>query len=177
MGFQVAEGVGGDPYYVCSPQAAEADAAYGVCIAGPDACPGASNEERVISSEEGATWSCTIDLSNEDEITLNFDLQGEGIGLSGTDLVIPFVEDRLVPATCGAFTINDGGDTFSPSECMNGLPNPGTCVVNIQYNARQVTGSFRCLELPGSGSDLLTTLNGTEIGGGGFSLRACEIIE
>ena len=53
----------------------------------------------------------------------------------------------------------------------------GACVVSIDFSEGMVAGNFRCSEITSDGSDLLTTMNGTEAGAGSFALRSCEVIE
>jgi hypothetical protein len=133
--------------------------------------------ERVLSSNEGHSWSCTVDLSSAEQVTLNFEISDGTSTLSGTNLTFPVAPSRLVPAECETFVVTEGGSDYSPSSCMVGLPDIGTCVVSIDFSEGMVAGTFRCNEIPGDGTDLLTTMNGTEAGAGTFALRACDVIE
>ncbi len=167
------------PYRACSPQQAMADAIYGVCVAPEGACPGAGAEERVIDSSQGATWSCTLDVSEggDGDGTLNFELTDGTDTISGTNLVFPLGSAGHAPATCESFVITEGGVDYSPSECTFGIPGNGTCVVGIHFSNGMVMANFNCLEIPGEDSDVLTTMNGGELGSGTFALRACDITE
>jgi hypothetical protein len=132
--------------------------------------------ERTLDSNEGHSWSCTIDLTSADAVTLNFEISDGTSTLTGTNLTFPVAPSRLVPAECESFVIREGGVDYSPTTCMVGLPDVGTCVVSIDFSEGMVAGNFRCTEIPGE-TDVLTTMNGTEAGAGNFALRACEVIE
>jgi len=165
------------PYRACSIPLAEADAAYGVCLGAAGACPDAGSEDRLIDGAAGADWSCTIDISNPDEVSLSFELSDGDIAVSGSNLTFPFEPSRVVAATCDAFSVTEAGTEYAAGECMVGYPTEGNCVVNINFSSDGwVGGTFRCLELSGGGGDLLSTMNGAEIGAGTFGLRACDII-
>jgi hypothetical protein len=125
-----------------------------------------------------ATWSCTIDLSVEEQITLDFELMAGGSGVRAVGLVAPRSPASFAPAECGtdSFAIIEGGVTYSPTRCVPGLAEPGACVIRMRYSD-WLTGTFDCRDLPGdTGPDVLSTLNGESLGMGSFDLRGCEII-
>jgi len=162
------------PYRACSPQRAEADAIFGVCVAPAGDCPGAGTEVRELDSST-ATWSCSLDVGAE-EITMAFELRQGGSAIRGADLRFPNVATTLVPMTCGVFEIIDNGTIYVPTGCMaGGMPSSGECSIYVEYSNGQVTGSFRCVELSSGGGDLLTTMNGGETGAGSFAFRTCSV--
>ncbi len=176
VGFTMSE-LDPAPYRACSPQRAEAEATWGVCIDSPGDCPGGGTEVRELDAAS-ADWSCTLEVSDE-EITLSFEISQGDTAVRGDGLTFPNAPTRLVPVSCGDFSVTDGGTEFIPGECIAGaMPTAGQCTIFVEYNNGQVTGNFRCVEIAGSGTDeVLTTMNGEEPGAGSFALRVCEVTE
>jgi hypothetical protein len=163
------------PYRACSLALAEAQARYGTCVGAPGECPAGETASHELGAPE-ATWACTVDLTVEDQLTLDFQISSGGDGIVATDLVVPRAPATFPPAECGSFQIIAGGVTYSPTDCVRGLPTPGTCVVGIRYSD-WVTGTFNCSEIPSEGgADVLSTMNAASLGAGSFDLRGCEIV-
>ena len=176
VGFTMSE-LDPSPYRACSPVMPEAETSYGTCVGAAGACPSAGLlAERELTSET-ATWSCEVDLTEADWITVSFEVVEGDSGVVGRGLRARRSPSSLPPATCEVFEVVEGGVTYAPSECMPGLPADGTCVVSIRYVDGGVTGTFNCRALPATtgGTELLSTMNGDSLGMGSFDLRVCEV--
>ncbi len=172
---------GGDPspYAACSPVYPEVEATYGTCVGSAGDCPGGgTSSERQLDSTVTEDWACTVDLSEPDMVHVDFHIDAGEFGIFAGGLVSRRESSRFTTVQgCPTFEIVEAGVTYAPTECVRGLPTAGTCVVSLKYiDPGWVSGTFNCLEVPASaGSDLLSTLNGEEIGAGAFDLRRCTV--
>jgi len=183
-----------DHYGLCSDLLPEGQSGNEYCTGAAGACSdggGTTHDgELVTTLDEETTFSCSVDLSEPEFITVSFMVSGtlyaetaDGYSATTNTVTVEAVDLRgprspvsAAPMACdaGSFTIALNGTDYSTTECIPGMPTAGACVVGVQYAAAQqdIVGTIWCSEIPAADGDLLTN---TSIGS--FEFRTCDVTE